>query len=426
MKRKWLYGILSGIFSFAFFQTAEASLPTGFEGAEHNIAGNQVVLYFTADKIPVNNYIFTTHNGLKLSYGNILSLGDFYERPFEPISAAKTVEEQKQRFLNAFHYLAEDPKSVTEAPKIIEIMENEWKLIQDGINKGEKPEDVYKRIGSDNNRQFNCVTGGGCGSTWWMMPGRYLILASDDVDHFSNNAVTTYKIGHDIALEKAIAAKNQHNPALLEEAYAINAFANHFLSDRYSSGHMRTPRKELADKVTPSVIGSLLVKYMHNEEDIYGLNVHNKQGVRWRAFGDRHFFSKENVFNRLMLQKALQLSVNEIFTAYQTGVKPDQHELENGLPIPDELAGNSQQDISPLFYWDETKQVIMRRVDTTNIYDKHWTADWWGWTTFVLLSEQRGLPTDGQGALVLAGLGEKALAEGIITDKEVANYIKSH
>lgn len=77
-------------------------------------------------------------------------------------------------------------------------------------------------------RKWNCMTGGGCSSlAWWTLPGRFL------------------------------------------------AFACHFLTDYFSAGHIRVPRVELPEHVTPAIVGSLLSGLMHN-----------KQGERWIAYGD--------------------------------------------------------------------------------------------------------------------------------------------
>ena len=67
----------------------------------------------------------------------------------------------------------------------------------------------------------------------------------------------------------------------------------------------------------------------------------------------------------------------------------------------------------------------MRREDVTNVYDKHWTADWWGWTTLTMLSQQRGLPTEAQAMLAMSIVGEKAIQDGIITDKNITRYYQS-
>jgi len=30
---------------------------------------------------------------------------------------------------------------------------------------------------------------------------------------------------------------------------------------------------------------------------------------------------------------------------------------------------------------------VLRRKDVNDLNDKHWTADWWGWSTYLLLKD---------------------------------------
>jgi len=78
---------------------------------------------------------------------------------------------------------------------------------------------------------------------WWITFGRsdfpgYFGLARINWDHFGEYARTAYNAGHSIAIQKAVGGD-------LEGAYTLNAFADHFLEDSFSAGHLRTPRKHL-------------------------------------------------------------------------------------------------------------------------------------------------------------------------------------
>lgn len=66
-------------------------------------------------------------------------------------------------------------------------------------------------------------------------------------DHFSNNAIESYLVGHQWALQVAAAgnskdATEEQKIRALKKAYTIQAFAGHFLSDLFSAGHVRNPR----------------------------------------------------------------------------------------------------------------------------------------------------------------------------------------
>jgi hypothetical protein len=297
-------------------------------------------------------------------------------------------------------------------------------MIDEGKKKGETEEAVFKKIGHNNDIKFNCLTGGGCTSSDWLIKhGRYLKLANEDFDHFGENALISYKTGHALALDEA--AKAHGDLRKLEIAYAMNAFASHFLSDRFATGHTRTPRQELTDHVTPSTIGSLLAGFMHEEENTFGLHVHNERGDHWIAYGDKSYFSPKNTKHTDMINETLQASASQIFAAFERGTAEINDTVYKLIPKADELGSASNLDVSPLFYWDSKTNQLMRRNETTNYYDKHWTADWWGWSTLLKLQTERGgLTEKAQATLALSQLGEEALQRGLITNKALANYIR--
>lgn len=396
-----------------------------FAAAEHLTIGDAISLQFHPDQAAKAAIPLHLPNLLTATYGEIVSFGDFYGVVDEPISLGNTEEERKARFLKAYASFAIQTDLLDEAHQLITAIHDEEKLILDGMEKGEKPEDIYKKIGSEPGRRANCITGGGCdASTWWLSPGRYLKLAETNYDHFGDNALLAYQAGHAVALQEAKMAGLANDTVRLENAYAMNAFACHFLTDRFSAGHIRTPRVELPQHVTPAVVGALLAGIMHNEENPSGLHVYNLRGDHWLAFGDRTYFEARSETHRNLLKKALQYSADELFAAYQN--KAVNYHVEEFIPYPSETANNSELDNSPLFYWDETEQKLWRRQDTANAKDKHWTTNWWGWSTLIELGGEQALPTIMQATLIRAGLGQKALAEGLITDPALKHYLATH
>lgn len=396
----------------------------GFESGEHVAAGDNVTLSFAAGEPAKQGYKLHLPNGLQMSYGEIVSMGDFYEVLGKPISSPSFDAERQAAFIAAFNTMATNPASVAEMPKILKIIKAEQDAVNDGMKRGEKPEDVYARIVGDDDRQWNCATGGSCTSTWFLKPGRYLQLAKDDFDHFGANAVLAYYAGHQAALKTAIAAHAKKDTQQLELAYAMNAYAGHFLSDHFAAGHLRTPRVELPNSVTPRDVGSILVSDMHNEENQTGLHVHNLRGDHWIAYGDRYYFDEANKTNRLLLNEALQKSADEVFTAYQTGVMPTHDDALDIIPEPDEIKNLGTQDIAPLFYWDAAGKKLYRRNDVYNLYGRQWTAHWWGWSTALLLAKKNPLSVAQQAELMQGTSGEKALQDGLITDKNIVSLMQ--
>jgi hypothetical protein len=174
----------------------------------------------------------------------------------------------------------------------------------------------------------------------------------------------------------------------LELAYAMNSFADHFLTDLFSAGHLRVPRKQLAAVVTPGELGSLISRFMHDEDSKFGLNVRNALGDEWHAYGDKRYFDSNDAANRTQVKRAVQASADEIFDAYISGIAPSPATFKAPLHVPDlNAANNPANNFSPLFKAEGDK--VLRRKDVNNLNDKQWTNDWWGWSTYLLLKDYK-------------------------------------
>ena len=429
MKMSYIQSFCFKLFSCLFLSystNALASQPiVGFESSEHISAGENIQLSFSEKEAPKTNFIFTLPNGATISNGEILTLGDFYEIVGKSIADGVTDADRKERFINDFKSFAVNKDVVPELTQILAVINNEKQAIETGMKNGEKPEDIYKKMSSENNRQWNCITGGDCSKNYWIKPGRYVLLAAQDYSHFSDRAWQVYLAGHTAAMEQAIQAHQTNDIKKLEIAYAMNAFACHYLADIFATGHLRTPRYELFKHVTPGVVGSILSSYMHIEDNENPLHVHNARGDHWVAWGDRYYLNKQNSENRKLLQMVLQKSADHIFTAYQTGIAPKEDDVAELVPQADEIGSNTYQDIASLFYWDENKKTLFRRTDISKVHDYHWTANWWGWSTLIILSQRSGIPTEAQGLLVNSEMKDQAVLDGLITDVNVMQYIKS-
>lgn len=149
--------------------------------------------------------------------------------------------------------------------------------------------------------------------------GRMMALANYNWDHFGpgGHSAKAYFAGHLLALQTAADGD-------LDLAYKYDAFACHYLSDMFASGHLRTPRKELNNGKTScapfwiETTGNYMSKLMHDEENKGGLWVHNNLGQAWMAFGDTEFAYPVNKENRIRQKETLQASVNEVYESYKT------------------------------------------------------------------------------------------------------------
>jgi hypothetical protein len=77
----------------------------------------------------------------------------------------------------------------------------------------------------------------------------FVRLAFENEDHFpdSGKAVAAWTRHHSAAVDRALAAGFMNSPHWMNGAYAYEAFGQHFLTDCYSGGHMRTPRTQIID-----------------------------------------------------------------------------------------------------------------------------------------------------------------------------------
>jgi hypothetical protein len=360
-----------------------------FEGGEHTAIGDGTLLHFIKDApaIPASQVELHLPNGLALTYGQVVALGgDFYGIPEQPISEGATPPDRIQRFANAFNSLAVLPAANAEAKLILGVMQKEIAAVKQAILDGKQPHEAYDALGDTLSEEWNKITGGGSFVSALFPLGRYLKLAANNTDHFAEGALAAYIAGHTAAVQQAVLAKNSGDEQLLEIAYAMNAFADHYLTDLFSAGHLRVPRKQLAAVVTPSDLGSLITRFMHDEDSKFGLNVRNGNGDQWRAYGDKRYFDVIDSANRVQVNQAVQLSADEIFAAYLSGVAPSPSHFSALKKLPDlQVVLNPAGNFSPLFRVEGSK--VLRRKDVNNLNDTATVDDWWGWSTYLLLKD---------------------------------------
>jgi hypothetical protein len=336
-----------------------------WESGEHVLLGDNVSL----PGIPKGTK-FPIGGGISPTYGQVLALsGDFVGVPGAPICQGATEAERQQRFGEVFKEMYADPNEIG---TILRMINEEVEALNKAIQRGDgKPSDVYKQFGIARELEFNRVT-----------KGRYLNLAATNFDHFGDGAVAAYKACHAVALMRAEEAgkgalSQPGVPWKLEAAYFLNAFADHYLSDLFSAGHLRTDRVKLHIWSTVGVpgteimCGDYLAKFVHDEDSRYGLNVENERSNRWRAYGDNRYFDKENQKNRQLCEEAVQVSIQEIYQAYLT---------KNGAPVFGALKlipnltkardWSTNPDNRVLFHFEGAK--LLERKDVNNLGDHNY------------------------------------------------------
>lgn len=364
-----------------------------FEGGEHTALGNGITLMFNDIPVRASARPLALPNGLSLTYGQIVALGgDFYGLPGEPIADDPRPPD---RFTRAFQSLANADAARAEAPQILQVMQTEIDQVSAALAAGQHPSEVYARLGDSLSAKWNRITGGGSAISDLYPLGRYLKLASDNWDHFGAHAVKAYSSGHQAAVNLALQARlKPAGPARdrqLELAYAMNAFADHFLTDLFAAGHLRTPRKELYASITPSVLGSYLSRYMHDEDNFFGLFVRNNAGQVWMSFGDKMYFETVNTANARIARQAVQASADEVYAAFRRGKLPTRWAALDLIPNLDAVAnyGDWQRshNFAPLFV--AGSGTVLARNSIANLNDHSWTRAWVGASTAAQLQQSK-------------------------------------
>jgi hypothetical protein len=150
--------------------------------------------------------------------------------------------------------------------------------------------------------QFQAATG-----------GRYLDLAEKNISHFSN--VPVGQRNRDIWRENHVAAIQAAKSGNANLAWGLNAAGDHFLTDAFSGGHIRTPRAALTGK-----LASIESKILHDLDNSYGVEVSNlRKDPTWIAYGDNLLNDPRNAQSRGYALEAVRFSKQDIADALAQG-----------------------------------------------------------------------------------------------------------
>lgn len=214
----------------------------GFKFAEHAFLGDSILIRNSSgDLVRAGDWRLKLENGLQLTYGQICGLAGDYYGTSKPISDGSSLKDQIRRFMLAFDQLARAQRTPKEALQILSILQPEVDAISDAIKHHNDSWEIYHSL-PDVNAKLEYETLGRPAPAL-----SYLGLVVINWDHFGNDARTAYDIGHRAALDVALQGGNK-----LELAYLLNAFADHFLQDSFSAGHLRTPRRTLHRSSNPT------------------------------------------------------------------------------------------------------------------------------------------------------------------------------
>jgi len=119
---------------------------------------------------------------------------------------------------------------------------------------------------------------------------RYFMLAAGNISHFSagGTALDSYRYYHWQALEKAYdSGYNGNDTIRWEEAMTIEAFADHYLTDMFSAGHVRTPRQSIKEWYGQHFPKSIpqFITYMAQHMHLFLAETHPYQGFAGEMLG---------------------------------------------------------------------------------------------------------------------------------------------
>jgi hypothetical protein len=279
----------------------------GFGSSEHVAIGEQVTLL----GLPPNSPLLIK-GVTPIFFHHIVALaGDFYGIYGQAISLPGGDEAEKtHRFINAFNTLVEANND--QIRRVLLEIDQECAAVKNSS----LPHHCYSQQMIEKNGKIKKIK------------ADIDQLLVDNSDHFSSNAQEAYLIGHREAIRVAAEAFKTKDQGGLKTAYAMEAFACHFLTDLFAAGHIRNQRGELetclimklgftAEQAKP--LAGLLTGAQHEKDGNEGLNVEDGEKQFWRAYGDGNFFAPKNKENRDKVITATRRSVQEIHDAFETG-----------------------------------------------------------------------------------------------------------
>ncbi|OJA19207.1 hypothetical protein AZE42_06768 [Rhizopogon vesiculosus] len=335
-----------------------------FEYAEHCFIGDAITLTLAnGQKVAASDHKFQLKDQLMLTYGQINGLaGDFYGT-HDPISDGKDDLDRSARFVRAYNTLADGgSRQPKEAMDILHVLQAEVNAVNTALATHQDPSVVYSKL-PDMSLTLEGITFGRRD-----IPG-YLGLAQINWDHFGLDARISYNAGHATAIQMAISGD-------LEGAYAMNAFADHFLEDSFSAGHLRTPRRILHRN--KNVAADVCAKYMHDEDNAIGISVKNSRGESWTLYGDKRALDSVDEDNKKRCVHSVQASADEIYKAYQTKQAPSPVDYQAWAHAPTLESALAHQTLATLFTFN-----VERRNEISKRQLWNFKKDWWFLTTAI-------------------------------------------
>lgn len=364
MKALFLFSLLLG--GFSHHSRAHTQNPDiRWSEGEHLELGEQAALracselHLLGKDCPVNARIPRGDGKISFHYGELVTSADYYHNPKE---------------------MFDDRRK--------------------GIGKVIACAHKQKRVHQDQDRS-NEVDYPSCNIPGIIAMPNYLEIVTTNYDHFGWNNMKAYVKYHTLALNKAREAYEhrhspQHSKSLLNKALIYNAYADHYLTDAFASGHNRVPRIQIKNWASrnlsgfyKSFRGDLLTWLLHDRESLSlhtnkeeGLLVENSLGITWKTRGDSHLHQADTPVDpaRELPTQAITHSLKEVLVTWQTGVIPEgvfaatlYVPFHRGIPMSQKFSpahqGMSKRQFYKAFYSDVpfVERLLYRKADLEDL-----------------------------------------------------------
>ncbi|KAI9170786.1 hypothetical protein HJFPF1_00259 [Paramyrothecium foliicola] len=307
-----------------------------FESPEHTSIGDQILLKYSNSTVSGSNFNYEVKDSI-LSFGDIIALAaDFYYRWRVGECHPSISDDWDINPSRSLDIAAENVNLLrTDSPDILNcvrpLIQQQRAETKDARSRGQDIAQAYHNIEDKYNKKFTL-----CGLG-------YVVIALCNPDHFGNDAKKAYSSVHTLALKKAQEGHKSKKESDLKEAYFIEGFAQHYLTDMFAAGHIRTPRRLLHSiSFTPDLYpGDRCCKAQHDEDGANGLWVTNEEGYSWAAYGDKHLGQGRSGKNLQMVTAASQAGVDEIWDTFQSGrmAEPTEFMALKKAPVPEKAFG---------------------------------------------------------------------------------------
>jgi hypothetical protein len=153
----------------------------------------------------------------------------------------------------------------------------------------------------------------------------YTGLAAGNRAHFPPHSWQTYLVNHFHALQKAVEYRTNKDKNILFDALIHEGFAQHFLHDSYSSGHIGTEFGSCFPPFQDTLFCSPaknVIQHTHDTLNKIGLQVigqYRGRETSWTAFGDDSLFVRDANFHREAVTDISRQSLAEVFQAAHDG-----------------------------------------------------------------------------------------------------------